>query len=188
MTYVKTGFLSKDKIAHAVSAGRGEKQWTNVVDDAFCAVETIVTLTNKFSAVQSNDLVPLEIISSRIEDLLGKNFAADRILEGWGDLIDNEVKTKYTNKAMNLQIRLNDIQRTQGASTAAKILVERACEEKKAGGGRNTTLRSRRGTNFADDPSRDTDFLTSSATYGRRYDIVATNCTTSKSCGGRDID
>ena len=164
MTYVKTGFLGKDKIAHAVSAGRGEKQWINVVDDASCAVETIVSLMNKFSAVQSNDLVPLETISSRIEDLLGKNFAADRILEGWGDLIDNEVKTKYTNKSTNLQIRLNDIQRMHEASTAAKILVERACEEKKAGGGRNTIQRLEGGTNFADDHSRDTDFLMTSAT------------------------
>ena len=163
-TYVTRGFLSKDKIARAVLAGRGEKQWTNVVDDAFCAVETIAALMSKFSAVQSNALVPLETIFSRIEDLLGKSFAANGILEGWGGSIDKAVKTKYSNKATNLQIRLNDIQRMHEASTAAKILAERACEEKQAGGGRNTIQRFKRGANFADDPSKDTDFLTTSAT------------------------
>ena len=164
MAYVTTGYLSKDKVARAVSAGRSEANWIDVFDDAFCTVETIAALMSKFSAVQSNAMVPLEMISSRIEDLLGKTFASERIIEGWGYSVDIDVKIKFTNKATNLLTRFKDVQRMQEASTAAKMLAERASEDKETGRKRNTILRSRRGVNFVDDPFRDTDFLLTSAT------------------------
>ena len=164
MAYVTTGYLSKEKVARAVSAGRGELKWIDVFNDASCAVETIAALMNKFSAVQSNTMMPLEMISSRIEDLLGKKFAVEKVFDDWGASIDIDVTTKYTNKATNLLSRFNVVQRMQEASTAAKMLAERTSEEKEAGRKRNTILRSRRGVNFVGDPSRDTDFLMTSAT------------------------
>ena len=48
MAYVTTGYLSKDKVARAVSAGRSEANWIDVFDDAFCTVETIAALMSKF--------------------------------------------------------------------------------------------------------------------------------------------
>ena len=154
--YFQSGPLSKDNVQVAVKAGRGGVAWLDAVDIAYCAVNTIEFLMSRISSLQSHPLLQVEIISSRIETLLGEECMSGDFLE---ELDDSSGLMQNARRLRTSLKKMNDVHQASIKTKIQAAQLKAEKDEYQHDLHRVIRQRTRAGITFEDDSREDVRYL-----------------------------